>query len=439
MNRVVKYFGIAAVSWFAAINVSAQPNFGDDPATCQRNLSLYTSDYQQGNYDAAIINWRKVWKDCPESSPNNALRGITMYQSFVAKELDQNKKNALMDTLMQVYEKGMILRPQNKGNFMVSMSQDIIKYADTPENQPKLMKILEEIMSTQKESATAATYQSYMRIIMSQNTSGELSDEDLLENYTKVSDYINEAVRRTNNEDFAKVRDMIDDAFANSSAASCDNLLRIYGEKYDANKNDAEFLRKLTRMLNRKDCTDSELFEKASEQQYALNPSPDAAYNMARLFFRKANFDKSVEYFQNAINSDEADPVDKANYNYQLGQIMLAQYKRYSEAKRYAIEASRLRPDWGRPYILLATTYASGPKIGEEDFEQRYVYWVVVDKLQRAKTVDPDVSTEVDQMIRQFTPYFPKKEEGFFRGINDGAAITVPGWIGESTRARFPN
>jgi len=436
MKSVVKSLGIVA-GLFAVMNVSAQErDYGSDPTTCQRNLSLYQTDYRQGNYSAAIENWRKVWKDCPQSSANLAVHGIAMYQSFIARELDQRKKQALFDTLMTVYEKGMILRPQNKGNLLANMAQDIQRFADTPENQPRLLEILEETMIVEKEKTTARTYASYMNIILTQNAAGNLSDEELLDDYTKVSDYISEAIKKTNNEELAKARDMIDDSFANSSAAGCENLLKIYGEKYEENKEDSEFLRKLTRMLVRKECTDSELFEMASEQQYALNPSSASAYNMARLFIRKENFDKALEYFEFAIES-ETDPVDKANYNYQLGLIMLAKYSKYHEARKSAYEAIKLRPDWGQPYILLANIFVSGPKCGDDDFEKQYIYWVAVDKLQKAKAVDPDVAASVDPKIREFSQHFPKKEEAFFRNITEGTEIRVGCWVNETTKARF--
>ena len=192
----------------------------------------------------------------------------------------------------------------------------------------------------------------------------------------------------------------------------------------------------MTRLLVRKECTDSELFEKASEQQYALNPSSAAAYNMARLFIRKENFEKALEYFEYAIER-ETEAFDKASYNYQLGGILLTKYNKYIDAKKYAVEASRLRPDWGQPYILLANTYASGPKCGEDDFEKQYVYWVVVDKLLKAKAVDPDVASIVDPMIRQFSQHFPKKEDAFFLNITEGTEIKVGCWINETTKARF--
>ena len=446
MKKVVHFFGVVAVSLITVITVSAQTGSatgtrfgrGQDSIDCIRNLSLYQQDYQHKNYDHAIVNWRKVWRDCPTASNNLATHGIAMYQNFIAKELDQAKKTALVDTLMSVYEQGMILRPNNKGSYLANMAQDLQRYANTPENKPKLLKILEETMILQKENTIALTYASYMDIILEQNASGKLSDEELLDNYNKVGDYISEAIKKTSNEELAKARDLIDDKFSNTSAASCDNLIKIYGAKYDANKNDADFLRKLTRMLNRKDCTDSELFEKASEQQYTLNPSSDAAYNMAKLFFRKENFDKAVEYFENAIKS-ETDAFERANYNYQLGAIMMAKYNRYADAKKYAVEASRLRPDWGAPYVLLANAYANGPKCGENDFEKQYIYWVVVDKLQKAKSVDPDISNMVNGLINQYSQYFAKKEDAFFYNVIEGATINVGCWVNESSKVRFRN
>ena len=446
MKKVVKIFGLAAIGLYLSFSTSAQPGSvtgtkygkGQDSLNCIRDLSLYQQDYQHKNIDAAIVYWRKVWINCPQSSVNLATHGINMYQYFIARELDQNKKKAMLDTLMQVYEKGMILRPQNKGAYLGMMAQDLLKYADTPENRGRIFKLLEERMDVEKEKTPAITYATYMKMILEQNVSGQLSDEELLENYTKVSDFISEAIKKTSDEELAKARDMIDDGFVNSNAAGCENLLKIYGEKYDENKNDIEFLRKLTRMLNKKECTDADLFEKASEQQYALDPSPDAAYNMAKLFLMKENYDKAVEYFENAIKS-ETEPFDKANYNYQLGSIMLIKYNKYTDAKKYALEAIKLRPDWGRPYILLANTYANGTKCGEDDFEQRYVYWAVVDKLQKAKAVDPDCTNIVDPLIRQYSQLFPKKEEGFFRNVLEGATVSIGCWIGESTKVRYTN
>ncbi len=447
MKRVVyKFLGIAAIGLFSVMSVSAQPGRvtgtkygkGQDSVDCIRNLSLYRQDYNHKNYEAAIVFWRKVLKDCPMASPNLAVpHGTTMYQYFISRELDQAKKKALVDTLMQVYDKGMELYPDKAGYYMTLKGQDMEKYSSLFD-QGDILKTLEDIMVKEKEKTMPRVYANYIKMVMDLNSAGKLSDEQLFDDYTKVSDYINAAIKKTPTEELAKARDQIDDAFASSAAATCENLIKIYGAKYEANKSDADFLRKLTRMLNRKECTDSELFEKASEQQYALNPSSDAAFNMAKLFLRKENYDKALEYFENAIKS-ETDPLEKANYNYQVGSIMLAKYSKYTDAKKYALEAIKLRPDWSAPYILLSQTYVAGPRCGEDDFEKAYVYWVAVDKLQKAKAVDPDCAGKVNPLISSYTQHFPKKEEAFFRNITEGANITVGCWIGETTKARFSN
>ena len=450
MKRLGNFLGLVllVIILFLTANVSAQTGavsgtrfgIGQDSINCARALTLYDQDFRQRNYDAAIANWRILWRDCPQSSVNLTPRGADMYRHYISRELNQDRRSALVDTLLSVWERGIELRPQARANYQIQLLQDMLRFADTPENQPRIMSLLENIMETQKEQTTANVYANYMRIIFSQHREMMLSDEELLDNYNTVNDAISYAIVHTSDEkmgeELARARDQFDETFANSTAATCENLITIYGEKYEDNKNDAEFLRKVTSMLTRKECTDAELFEMATEQQYALNPSAAAAYSMGMLFFRRDNIERAIEYFEEAIRQ-ETNPFDKARYNYLLAGIMLSKYNRFTDARRYTLEAIRLRPDWGMPYILLANIYVSGPRCGEEAFEQSYVYLVAVDKLQTARRVDTDVARTADELIRTFSRHFPRSEEAFFRGISEGATVRVGCWINEGTTIRF--
>ncbi len=438
MKKILYGLGILVMGFIFVSSASAQSRFGkgQDSIDCTRYLSLYQQDYLQKNYDAAIVNWRKVMKQCPESSVNNIPRGLTMYQYLITKETNPQRKSALVDTLMSLYDAGIQSRPQNRGSYLASKAQDLMKYL--PDDQAKILNVLNETMSIQKEATPPIIYASYMNVIVQQNKDKKITDEQLLEGYNKVSDYISAAIKVTPTEELAKARDMIDNSFALSPAATCDNLNKIYSEKYEANKNDIDFLKKLTYLLNRNECTDGQLFEKASEQQFALDPSSAAAYNMAKLFLKKENYDKAVEYFENAIQH-ATDSIDKASYYVQLGQLMLAKYSKYDNARRYALNASRLRPAWGEPYILIATAYAAGPKCGENDFQHKYIYWVIVDKLNKAKSVDPDCAAKVNPMITTYSQYFAKKEDAFFYDVKEGDTVHVGCWVNEDTKARFIN
>jgi tetratricopeptide (TPR) repeat protein len=409
---------------------------GQDSVNCVRSLSLYQEDFRNKDYESAIVNWRYVFKNCPQSSINNVPRGITLYQYFIAKELNPVVKQALVDTLIMVYRAGILQNPQKKGTYLATMAQDMTKYMDDkPETQKKILDVMMECMVSEQENTPARTFADYMRVTLKLNSDGALTDEELMENYTKVSDILGVAIKKTSNEELAKARDMIDDSFAKSSAANCENLDKIYGAKFETSKNDLDFLRKLTRLLNRNECMDTKLFEQASEQQFALEPSAGAAYNMAKLFYGKKNIEKALEYFDSAIEH-ETDPIDKASYYVQKGHILLSQNK-YNDAKKCALEASKLRPDWGEPYVLLANVYIAAPKCGEDDFEKNQIYWVVVDKFNKAKSVDSDYAEKVNSSIRSYTQYFPSKEEAFFRGITEGTTINIECWINESTRARW--
>ncbi|MDR0712875.1 MAG: hypothetical protein LBF89_01230 [Bacteroidales bacterium] len=428
-----------SLSTFAQTGVASNSRYGHgaDSIECVRNLSLYQHHYKNKDYNSAISHWRIVFNNCPKSSINNVPRGISMYQYFIARELDPAVKSALVDTLMMIYREGIKLLPQRKGEYMAAMAQDMETYLeDSPETKKKILKTIEESIIAEKENTLPTTFVNYMKTSLALNDAGILTDEELVDNYTKVSEWLDLAITKTSNEDLAKARDVIDNAFAQSIAANCENLIKIYSDKFEAGQNDLEFLKKLTHLLNSKNCTDSKLFEQASEKQFQLDPSATAAYNMAKLFLQKGNFSKALEYFDNAIEQ-ETRSVQKATYWCQKGDILRSKFDKFAEAKRCALEAAKLRPDWGEPYLLLATIYAQGPQCGDDEFEKRQIYWVIVDKLIKAKTVDPEYAERVNSSIKTYSQHFPSKEEGFFRDISEGTTITIGCWVNETTRVRY--
>jgi tetratricopeptide (TPR) repeat protein len=424
---------------FAQTGVASDSKYGHgaDSIECVRNLSLYQHHYKNRDYNSAIGHWRFVFNNCPKSSVNNISRGISMYQYFIARELDPSVKSALVDTLMMIYKEGIQLLPQKKGEYMAAMAQDMQTYLeDSPETKKKILKTTEESIIAEQENTLPVTFVNYMKTSLDLNNAGTLTDEELLDNYTKVSEWLDVAITKTSHEDLAKARDVIDNDFAQSLAANCENLIKIYSDKFEGNKNDLTFLKKLTHLLNRKDCTDTKLFEQASEKQFELDPSAQAAYNMAKLFLQKENFLKAIEYLDNAIEQ-ETNPVKQATYWCQKGDILRSKLHKFADAKKCALEAAKLRPDWGEPYLLLATIYAQGPSCGEDEFEKRQIYWVIVDKLTKAKQVDPEYAERVNSSINDYSKHFPSKEEGFFRDITEGSIVTVGCWVNENTRARY--
>ena len=125
----------------------------------------------------------------------------------------------------------------------------------------------------------------------------------------------------------------------------------------------------------------------------------------------------------------------KANYNYSIA-VDLYKQKQYGSARSYCLKALEQKSNYGQPYILIAMLYAASP-VGEDSFQKSQTYWLVIDKLNRAKAVDPSVSADANKLINSYKGQCPNKEEAFMHSITPGTSVTIGGWINETTTARF--
>ena len=55
----------------------------------------------------------------------------------------------------------------------------------------------------------------------------------------------------------------------------------------------------------------------------------------------------------------------------------------------------------------------------------------------KAKSVDSGTADVVNSKIATVKKYYPVKKDCFFNGLEGGAKVTVGGWIGVETTARF--
>ena len=92
--------------------------------------------------------------------------------------------------------------------------------------------------------------------------------------------------------------------------------------------------------------------------------------------------------------------------------------------------------NYGAPYILIANLYAMSPNWSDESALNKCTYFAVIDKLQRAKAVDPSVAEEANKLIGTYSGHTPQAKDLFMLGYKQGDRITIGGWIGETTTIR---
>ena len=115
---------------------------------------------------------------------------------------------------------------------------------------------------------------------------------------------------------------------------------------------------------------------------------------------------------------------------------VLTTAKKLSQARSYAQKAISFNENYGAPYILIANLYAMSPNWSDESALNKCTYFAVIDKLQKAKSVDPSVTEEVNKMISRYSAYTRRLKTCLCWATKAGDRITIGGWIGESTTIR---
>jgi tetratricopeptide (TPR) repeat protein len=142
---------------------------------------------------------------------------------------------------------------------------------------------LKQSLDLEGNNASVQAIYGYMRAIVNLERSGEIEKSDVLEAYARVSEVVD--FNTQNNSKSAKVfikfAPKIEELF--TPYANCDDLLALFSQKFDPKTDDVKLLKRITKLLGDKKCTDSDLFFNASSRLYELDPSPSAAYQMSKM------------------------------------------------------------------------------------------------------------------------------------------------------------
>jgi tetratricopeptide (TPR) repeat protein len=403
--------------------------YGEDSITCLGNLSTMSEFVKIKVYEYAYAPWQYCFKHCPASSKNVYIQGKKIIDYKIENAENDEVKQLYIDTLMLLYDK-RIENFGQKGKVLGKKGIDLLKHRrDEVEEAYNLLKESTELEKTKVDEAVAVTFVTTSSVLFKQ---GIIEADAMIANYLLAMNNITPQRPSPKKE---KAIEGIEKAFAESGAADCDALIKIFTPKYEESKQDAEALGKITDLLKDAGCQESDLFAKAAESLFSIDPSAKAGANLATVFFTRGELDKANEYFLKAIEI-ESDNDQKAKYYYQLAAIAVKQ-KQYSNVKKYCKEAITYKPDYGAAYILLGNTYAaSSGSCGSTNFEKAAVYLVAVDKFIKAKSVDATVTEEANNLISKYSKYFPNNEDAFFEGYTDGKSYTVKCWINETTIVR---
>ncbi len=291
------------------------------------------------------------------------------------------------------------------------------------------------------------------RMVVYQFQNGKMDKQTALDYYKQMEEVAE--FNFVNNEDLGEYYQQAWQAAKSQYRAiekeifDCEYFKPLLQEEYQDDPNNPDVIKSVLVRLKRRGCAEDDPFvmeidkewkkyaaeanAKAKAEFEANNPG-----SVAKKLYDEGDFEGAVAKYQEAINA-ESDPNKKANYLNGLASIKFRKLSQYGEARRLAKQAAELKPNWGRPYMLIGDMYAKSARNCGDAWNQRLAIIAAMDKYNYAKSIDASVAEEANKRVARYRTSLPPKDEGFMRGVKAGDAVKVGCWIGETVKIKFSN
>lgn len=408
---------------------------------CETNISLFAEAAKQKNYADALTPWESAFANCKGSHRAIYTYGVKIVDWQISQEKDAAVREQLIDKLMAVYDEQILYfgddAKQPRAYLLGMKAYYLLQYR--PAEKQTAYAWLKESVHTLGKKAQPAFFQQFV------STSYELYKADntlasqFINDYVYSNDILEENAANQSLKNaamYAKLDPVLDQLFAMSGAANCDQMDHIYAEQVESRKTDYDFLTATARLYRQVNCRESEVYFKAAEYAHNIKPTAESAAGCAAMSYKKGDYTKAVDYYLESVSMlDNAEEI--ADNYLKIAQIYNANLNNFVKAREYARKSLEANPNQGAPYLLIGLMYANTRGIYDSAALNKTVYWAAVDKFIKAKQVEPALEEKANELIRSYAPHFPSKEEIFFEpDLEDGKPFTVGGWIGETTICR---
>ena len=471
-----------AVAIGMAMSVTAQEasesKYGADSVACVTNLSIYGEAYKQ--WEAAkfapesismemVKAWREVLLNCPRSSQLIYTRGEKIMDYFIRTNPAQ--KDAYIDTICMMMDNrakyfGIDAKTGKSQVANIMGRKGLLIYTYNKNRYEEAYNILRDAVAMDPSQLQGAYLDAYFKATIDMVNNEKAEKMTVINVYQELSEVVDNnisALAETEAElvgakeeaesggdaeavaEFDRqiekneksininkgVKSNLDNLF--QPYASCEDLIKVFSAKMKETPDDVTLLKRITTILDKKDCTEHKLFLDAAVRLNELEPSPEASYSLGIKFFKDRKWSDAATFFEQATKTDNNDRKYRAYRNLGMCYQNMGSLGRARDIFR---RAAQVDPTNGEPYLLIAMLYAESAKQFSGEIESKAVFWAAVDKCQKAKSIDPSCADKANGLIRAYTAAFPSMETIFFNDYNEGQTFQVGGWIGETTTIR---
>ena len=159
-------------------------------------------------------------------------------------------------------------------------------------------------------------------------------------------------------DEYDKPLAIIEQVFAESGAANPEQLIDMFAPKVETNKSNLDYLRKAMTLLAANDCDTTEVYYKAAEYAYAIEPTYESAIGMAQYSKKQGKLQEMLTYYEKAIELCSTD-ARRGRISLIIANSLINS-KQYTGALVYLDKAVAYNSDLaGQAYMKKAVVYTA--------------------------------------------------------------------------------
>ncbi|MFT6002684.1 MAG: tetratricopeptide (TPR) repeat protein [Flavobacteriales bacterium] len=398
LNKTMKTITLTLILSLFTLGIFSQTgNLGDKPDECKKYLSLYGDYLKQKMYVDSYKFWKGAVTVCPEYNANLYENGIYIMKKL-QKGATKERKAALADSIVWAYEQSINLFGDNP-SINEDFGIDLIKSKKVERG----VELVKKALDSSENKARASTIYYYSMALAVLKNKDKKDCEVLVKEYDRLSS-INDANSGSNGYD--KSQEAVDKFLG--PCLSCDNLLPIIRKKFELAKTDANERKKILTTLERRECTNNDIYETLNEIDVKENPTADGYRRIAQIYINKGEKSKAKVFFDKAIELADSN-------EYKVKYMLDAASNFPRSAGSYANDALAMDPNCGTAYLIKARNIANS-KCGTSAFDDRAINWAAYDMAAKAKSVDSSVASKASKDMLRYKAGFPSTKQIFEQG-----------------------
>lgn len=399
-------------------------------------LNYFTDAYATKDYDNALNFMHYIIEHCPEASLNVYIQGGDIYRMKMSRARSKVDRSLYLDSMLYLLDKRIEYFADHAkyGENYLRTQKALIFNENDPANRAKAFELFKEAIEKNGFDVDPEMCVVFFNTLTESFKLDDITPEEYLQDFDLVM-YALEA-NGAASEEARTAMATVENLFATSGAATCENIEAIFRPQYEADPTNVTLVKKILSLFSRSKCSTDFQFA-LTLQYYEAEPTPELAAMLAGIYDEKGDLENAIKYYQIAIDT-QSDMTQKYQLLLRVTNSSLND-KQYSKAADYARQMMALEPDNGYGYLFLAGAYAGGTA-NCSGFEQQAAYWLVVDAYVRARAKfegDENQVKSINAMISSYSSRFPEVEDTFMRGLNPGDSYTVKcGWLTGTTTVR---